>query len=39
VSLVTAVSGCSRIGLVSVTITPGSTPPDESVALPKIEPV
>ena len=39
VALVTAVSGCSSLGPLSVTVTPGSTPPDESVTLPKISPV
>ena len=39
VSLVTAVSGCSRTGPVTVTVTPGSTAPDASVTLPKISPV
>ena len=39
VAEVAAVNGCSRIGLVSVTTTPGSTPPDSSVTFPKISPV
>src|ERR1035437_1904985 len=39
VGLVTAVSGCSSTGPVTVTITPGSTAFDWSVTLPKISPV
>jgi hypothetical protein len=39
VSLAMAVSGCSNIGPVSVTATPGSTAPEPSVTLPKISPV
>src|ERR1051325_6816870 len=39
VSLVTAVSGCSNVGEVNVTVTPGSTAPHWSVTLPKISPV
>src|SRR5712692_7882113 len=39
VSLLIAVSGCNRIGAVSVTVAPGSTAPDWSVTLPKISPV
>ena len=38
VSAVTTVSGCCSVGPVTVTVTPGSTPPDASVTLPKIEP-
>ena len=39
VSLLTAVWGASSDPPVSVTVTPGTTAPDESVALPKISPV
>jgi hypothetical protein len=39
VSLVTDVSGWSRTGLERVTVTPGSTAPVVSLALPKISPV
>ena len=36
VSLVTATRGCSSTEAVSVTVTPGSTAPDESATFPKI---
>jgi hypothetical protein len=38
-STVTTVSGVMSDGLVSVTVTPGSTAPELSVALPKISPL
>src|SRR3954463_14113474 len=37
-ALVVAVRGCWSPVPVTVTVTPGSTPPDASVALPKMEP-
>jgi hypothetical protein len=38
-SLVIATSGCWSADPVTVTVAPGSTPPDESVTFPKIEPI